>query len=198
MTTEGLEQPSLPLSDPLGRKGDDMPATQPTSLIDVLDSSGRPVGVAPRSDAFEQGLRVRTVHVFVFDSDGRLLLQQLGRGRDRHPLLWGSSVAGFPRPGEEETEAASRRMSEELGLSAPVKLVGTTMMRDGDSEKFVTLFEARADHVGIAEPDHIERIEFREVGEVGRELVEQQANFTETFRHVFAFWLRQRSGPAGS
>lgn len=175
-----------------------MPATQPTSLIDVLDSSGRPVGVAPRAEAFERGMRVRTIHVFVVDSHSRLLLQQLGRGRDRHPLLWGSSVAGFPRPREEEVEAASRRMSEELGLSAPVELAGTTVMRDGASEKFVTLFEARADHADIAEPDHIERIEFRDVDEIGRELVEQPANFTETFRHVFAFWLRQRPDPARS
>ncbi|HUR18145.1 MAG TPA: NUDIX domain-containing protein [Acidimicrobiales bacterium] len=135
---------------------------------------------------------MRTVHVFVFDPHGRLLLQQLGRGRDRHPLLWGSSVAGFPRPGEEEADAASRRMSEELGLSDPVELVGTTVMRDGDSEKFVTLFEARAAHADILEPDHIERIEFRGGEEIGREMVEHPANFTETFRHVFAFWLRQR------
>ena len=175
-----------------------MPATQPTSLIDVLDSSGRPVGVAPRAAAFEQGMRIRTVHVFVFDSYGRLLLQQLGRGHDRHPLLWGSSVAGFPRPGEREADAASRRMSEELGLSAPVELVGTTVMRDGASEKFVTLFEGRTDDAEIAEPDHIERIEFRPVAEVERELVERPANFTETFRHVFAFWLGQRRGSAGS
>jgi len=175
-----------------------MPATQPASLIDVLDSSGRPVGVAPRSEAFELGMRVRTVHVFVVDSHSRLLLQQLGRERDRHPLLWGSSVAGFPHPGEEEADAALRRMSEELGLVAPIGLVGTTVMRDGASEKFVTLFEARGDHAEIAEPDHIERIEFRAVEDVERELVEQPAAFTETFRHVFAFWLRQRPGPARS
>lgn len=175
-----------------------MPATQPTSLIDVLDSSGRPVGVAPRAEAFDRGLSVRTVHVFVFDSHGRLLVQQLGRERDRHRLLWGSSVAGFPQPGEGEEAAASRRMAEELGLSTPISFVGRTVMRDGASEKFVTLFDTRAEHADIAEPGHIERIEFRDLEEVARELVEEPQNFTETFHHVFSFWLSERRGLAGS
>jgi 8-oxo-dGTP pyrophosphatase MutT (NUDIX family) len=47
----------------------------------------------------------------------------LGRERDRHPLLRGSSVAGFPRPGESEETAARRRAAEELGLDVAV-LIG--------------------------------------------------------------------------
>lgn len=174
-----------------------MPATQPTSLIEVLDSSGQPIGLAPRAEALQRGLAVRTVHVFVLDGHGRLLLQQLGRARDRHPLLWGSSMAGFPKPGEGEREAAARRLHEELGLSTPVDLVGTTVMQDGPSEKFVTVFSTRSDHAEIAEPDHIERIEFRDVAEIQRETVERPGNFTQTFHHVFAFWLSERRGTPG-
>ena len=170
-----------------------MPATQPSSLIDVVDDAGHPVGVAPRADAFRLGLPVRTVHVFVRDGMARLLLQQLGRGRDRHPLLWGSSVAGFPQPGESEEVAAQRRLREEVGLTTRVERVGTTVMEDGASTKFVTVFETVADREPeIAEPGHIERIEFRPVGDVEVELVEDPARFTETFRHVFSYWLRQR------
>lgn len=173
-----------------------MPATQSSSLIDVLDPDGRPVGIAPRAEAFQRGLTVRTVHVLVLDSGGRLLVQQLGRARERHPLLWGSSVAGFPRPGEGDQEAASRRLSEELGLDIPIELVGTTVMRDGISEKFVTVFGAHSDHPRIAEPDHIERIEFRDVNAVRDEQVENPERFTETFRHVFSYWLAGRRGSA--
>jgi isopentenyl-diphosphate delta-isomerase len=173
-----------------------MPATQPSSLIDVFDAAGRPIGTAPRAEAFQRGLTVRTVHVFVFDSEDRLLVQQLGPERDRHPLLWGSSVAGFPRPGEGVEEAASRRLSEELALTTPIDLMGTTVMRDGDSEKFVTLFETRSDRATIAEPGHIERIEYRDVDAVRDEQVEHPERFTETFRHVFSYWLNQRRRPA--
>lgn len=171
-----------------------MPATQPSSLIDVVDLSGHPIGVAPRAEAFRRGLGVRTVHVFVVDSSDRLLLQQLGRERDRHPLLWGSSAAGFPQPGEPEFEAARRRLREEVGLAEDIELVGTTTLRDGASQKFVTLFETSSDTATVAEPGHVERIEFRAVDEVVAEMVEHPERFTETFRHVFSYWLNRRRG----
>ena len=67
-------------------------------------------------------------------------------------------------------------------------------MRDGASPKFVTLFETHADDPSIAEPGHIERIEFRDVDRVRAELVELPEVFTETFQHVFLYWLSGRRG----
>jgi isopentenyl-diphosphate delta-isomerase len=175
-----------------------MPATLPSTLIDVVDADGRAVGVAQRAEALRMGLGVRTVHVLVLNADGDLLVQQLGRQRDRHPLLWGSSVAGFPRPGEPDELAAARRLREEVALTTPMKRIGTTVMQDGPSQKFVTVFETIADRVPeIAEPGHIERIDFRPIEQVNNELVEDPELFTETFQHVFYYWVRQRrsTGP---
>lgn len=170
-----------------------MPATQPTSLIDVVDASGRPVGVAPRAEALRSGLGVRTIHVLVFDCAGSLLMQQLGRQRDRHPLLWGSSVAGFPQPGEPALVAAQRRLHEEVALDTAVESVGTTVMQDGASRKFVTVFQTVADRQPeIAEPAHIERIEFWTIDQIRQQLVEDRKRFTETFRHVFWYWHSRR------
>lgn len=169
-----------------------MPETSASTLIDVLDESGRPVGAAPRHEALDSGLPVRTVHVFLIDQDGRLLLQRLGVGRDRHPGpgLLGSSVAAFPLPGESEVVAARRRSSEELGIDVPLVRLGTIRTVDGRSPKFVTLFGASVarSQPRILEPDHVDGIEYWAVGDLDHEVAQNPERFTETFRTLYAWW----------
>jgi isopentenyl-diphosphate Delta-isomerase len=165
-----------------------MAATTAQSLVDVLDESGRVVGEAPRDVALARGLSVRTVHIFLLDTEEALLLQLLGRGRDRHTLIWGSSVAAFPHPGELADAAAERRLYEELGLRTPLDRVGTITTIDGQSRKFVTLFEGRASSATVREPDHIERLEFWPLPRIDRALAEDPSSFTETFATVYRWW----------
>lgn len=169
-----------------------MAETSASTLIDVLDESGRPVGAAPRQEALEAGMPVRTVHVFLVDQEGRLLLQRLGVGRDRHPGpgLLGSSVAAFPRPGESDVIAARRRSSEELGVEAPLVRLGTIRTMDGRSRKFVTLFEASVarSQPRILEPGHVDGIEYWTIGDLDHEVAQDPERFTETFRALYAWW----------
>lgn len=169
-----------------------MPETSASTLIDVLDESGRPVGAAARQEALESGLPVRAVHVFLVDHEGRLLLQRLGAARDRHadPSLLGSSVAAFPRPGESEWEAARRRSAEELGLSTPLDRLETIRTMDGRSPKFVTLFQASVapPHPRILEPGHVDGIEYWALHDLDHEVAQAPERFTETFRTLYAWW----------
>jgi isopentenyl-diphosphate delta-isomerase len=169
-----------------------MPETSASTLIDVLDESGRPVGATSRQDALDSGLPVRTVHVFLVDHEGRLLLQRLGSRRDRHPGpgLLGSSVAAFPRPGESEEDAARRRSAEELGLGTPLDRLGTIRTMDGRSPKYVTLFVASVSPAQprILEPGHVDGIEYWALDELDHEVALVPERFTETFRAVYAWW----------
>ena len=56
--------------------------------FEILDERGRPVGLAPRSRAHREGLWHRAVHVFVFRSDGRLLIQRRQYDKDICPGVW--------------------------------------------------------------------------------------------------------------
>lgn len=163
-------------------------------MIDVVDPvSGRPVGTAERGQALAAGLAIRTVHLFLFDDQQRLMLQVLGRERDRHPLLRGSSVAAFPRPGEAEEDTARRRAAEELGLDVPLRKRGTVWTVDGASPKFVTVFEGPADGPQIFEPGHVERLEYWELTALDAEIASEPGAFTQTFRQVYSWWS-ERAG----
>ena len=175
-----------------------MPAPQPTQFIDVVDERNEPVGRVERAAALGERVNFRTVHVFVFDLSGQLLLQRLGADRAENGLRWGSSVAGYLHAGEGYLEAAVRRMQEEIAIIAPLAEVGVLgVPAEGGVQgvpadagtKFVGLFTARSgDEPKIAEPGHIELLEFRPVPEVERDVQQDPSSYTDTFRRLLSFW----------
>src|SRR5437899_882621 len=117
-----------------------MPAPMKTSLIDRVDQADLATGVVLRNEVFKHHFGFRTVHIFVFNPAGELLLQQLGRNRERNALRWGSSVAGYLNHRESYVHAAVRRLREELGLRSPLTKHGSTWMYDKECMKFTTLY----------------------------------------------------------
>lgn len=95
-------------------------------MIEVVNEANEPVGTVPRAEVFDRGANFRTVHVLPFNARGDLLLQQLSSHRERHPLSWGSSVAGYLHAGEDYVTAARRRLREELALEIPLTADGVT------------------------------------------------------------------------
>lgn len=165
-----------------------MPAPNKSSPIDWVDEADRPIRKIARGRVFEVGAKFRVVHIFVFNPQGELLLQQLGRHRERNPLKWGSSVAGYLHAGEAYADGASRRLREELDLDTPLVKHGSIFMQDLSSTKFITLYTTVAEDPHIAEPGHIEAVRFWPQAEVLEELSRNPDQFTETFRYVHRFF----------
>ncbi|MCU0608778.1 MAG: NUDIX domain-containing protein [Chitinispirillaceae bacterium] len=89
-------------------------------LLDILDSSGNPLGIIrPRHEAHHQGLWHRTVHVWIVNDQGELLLQKRAAGKESHPGRWDISAAGHIAAGDSGIVAAMRELKEELGIDAP-------------------------------------------------------------------------------
>ncbi len=164
-----------------------------TSPIDALDDSGRPIGVVARGRVFQAKANFRTVHVFVFNHEDNVLLQQLAETRERNPGKLGSSVAAYPHAGEPPIEAASRRLYEELGLRTPVIDLGTTVMTDNGVKKFISVFKTVGDEPRIAEPEHIAELTFLPPGLVDALVENRPDSFTETFLHVWRFYRELES-----
>jgi isopentenyl-diphosphate delta-isomerase len=87
------------------------------SLVELVDSDGVPVGSTTVDQAHRApGLMHRAFSVFLRDESGRVLLQQRAAVKTRFPLRWGNTCCGHPAPGERVTDAAARRLGEEIGV----------------------------------------------------------------------------------
>ncbi|WP_200262402.1 isopentenyl-diphosphate Delta-isomerase [Streptomyces sp. HSG2] len=87
-------------------------------LLELVDEDGTTIGTAEKLDAHRAPGRLhRAFSVFLFDEQGRLLLQQRALGKYHSPGVWSNTCCGHPYPGEAPFAAAARRTHEELGVS---------------------------------------------------------------------------------
>jgi isopentenyldiphosphate isomerase len=86
--------------------------------VDVLTADGRNTGKKVlRSIAHTEGTWHRTVHVWLRNQSGELLLQRRSLNKETFPGLWDISAAGHISAGDSSKEAAVREMQEEVGVS---------------------------------------------------------------------------------
>ncbi len=91
-------------------------------LIDILTPEGKPTGkTALKSEAHKNGWFHATVHVWLFTSDEKILLQKRALSKKVFPGLWDISVAGHIAAGETVISSAKREVLEEIGLELDQK-----------------------------------------------------------------------------
>ena len=107
-------------------------------MLILVDEQNRRHGTAEKMDVHVRGLLHRAFSIFLVDDTGSILLQRRFSGKYHSGNLWANTCCGHPRPGELTRVAAVRRLGEELGLSADLKLA------------FHARYEASLDH-GLTE-----------------------------------------------
>lgn len=91
-------------------------------LIDILTADGKPTGkTALKSEAHKNGWFHATVHIWLFTSDEKILLQKRALTKKVFPGLWDISVAGHIAAGETILSSAKREIFEEIGLAIDEK-----------------------------------------------------------------------------
>lgn len=146
------------------------------------------LGLMEKLEAHRTGALHRAFSIFLFDKQGRLLLQQRALGKYHSAGLWTNTCCSHPRSGEDLLAAAHRRLKEEMGLTAELEHRFSFIYRGevGDG-----LWEHELDHVftGLLEevpvPDPAEVMDFRWVEP------EQLAKDLATDPKTYTIWLRK-------
>lgn len=88
--------------------------------IDIVDKDGRPTGKwASRKVIHKNGLRHKTVHIWIVNSKGQILIQKRSPQKESHPNMWDVSCAGHISAGDTPLKSGLRELKEELGLKVP-------------------------------------------------------------------------------
>lgn len=86
-------------------------------LFPLVDEEGRIIGKASRGKCHDGSKLLHpVVHLHVFDSEGRLYLQQRPLWKDIQPGKWDTAVGGHVDYGEDIADALRREAREELGI----------------------------------------------------------------------------------
>ena len=83
----------------------------------LVDKKDKPIGNMNKLEAHQKGLLHRAISIFIFNSEGKMLLQKRALHKYHTPGLWSNSACSHPRANEFTKQAAERRLREEMGIS---------------------------------------------------------------------------------
>lgn len=120
----------------------------------LVDEQDRLIGVSDKLSAHQPpGQLHRAFSVFLFDGEGRLLLQQRAASKYHFGGRWSNSCCGHPAPGQHVVTAASQRTDEELGVGRiELKTIGSMIYNASDPGS--GLVERELDHLLVGRCDH--------------------------------------------
>jgi isopentenyl-diphosphate delta-isomerase len=156
----------------------------------LVNEKDEPVGTMEKMRAHREGVLHRAFSVFVFDREGRMLLQKRAAGKYHGGGLWTNTCCSHPYPEEGVEAAARRRLQEEMGFTTPLnKIFAFTYQAEVEND----LIEHEYDHVfageyeGAIRPDEAEVAEFSywDLHELKEALQRQPERFTSWFRIAF-------------
>jgi isopentenyl-diphosphate delta-isomerase len=153
-------------------------------LVDTNDSE---VGVMEKMEAHKQALLHRAFSVFLFNKQGKMLLQQRAFSKYHSPGLWTNTCCSHPRPGETLDHAVTRRLQEEMGIEATVTKAFDFIYKAALPNE---LSEHEFDHVYIGQYDGEVMPNPLEVGNFVYQSIEEVKSNLESHPDKYTVWFQ--------
>ena len=174
------------------------------SLI-LVDEADRGVGHLSKMLCHQgRGVLHRAFSLFVFNSDGALLIQQRSAAKRLWPLYWSNSCCSHPRGAETMQQATQRRLREELGLDCPMHFLYKFQYQaqfdaTGAENELCSVFIGRGSHSVKINREEIQAIRWITPARLDSEMSGDGAgHFTPWFKLEWArIWRDHRADVLG-
>lgn len=165
----------------------------------LVNQKDEEIGKMEKMEAHRRALLHRAFSVFIFNSNGEMLLQQRADNKYHSGGLWTNACCSHPVPGEDTGAAATRRLREELGFITPLRKAFTFEYK---TEFENGLTEHEIDHVftglfdGDVKPNRneVKDYAYLPLEDIQISLKEQPSKFTSWFAIAFPEvrkWMRE-------
>lgn len=148
------------------------------------------LGIMPKMEAHIKGELHRAFSIFIFNEKKEMLLQQRAVEKYHSGGLWTNACCSHPRPGEENQDAANRRLYEELGFTTTLqKIFDFTYYASFDNG----LIEHEFDHVFIGfydgkivlDSDEVKNYSYQSMEEIEASITQAPKKYTAWFCIAF-------------
>lgn len=156
----------------------------------LVDEQDVEMGTMEKMEAHQKALLHRAFSVFIFNSNGEMLLQQRASHKYHSPLLWSNTCCSHPRPGETVEAAATRRLQEELGFTCTVKkafsFVYKTAFDNGLTEhEFDHVFIGIYNDAIIPNANEVAMVTYKSMEEIEASINTHPEKYTSWFKIAF-------------
>jgi isopentenyl-diphosphate delta-isomerase len=153
----------------------------------LVDKDDCEIGVMEKMEAHKQAVLHRAFSVFLFNPQGKMLLQQRALTKYHSAGLWTNTCCSHPRPGETLENAVTRRLIEEMGITAKVSKAFDFIYQ---AELPDNLNEYEFDHVFIGNYDDEVRPNHLEVANFVYQSIEEVAANLQSYPEKYTVWFK--------
>ena len=178
------------------------PTQPPPADIVLVDENDVAVGTSEKLAAHVNGGTLhRAFSVFLFDAEGRMLLQQRAATKYHFGGLWTNACCSHPRSGEPVIDAARRRVREELGVDVALRHAFGFVYRAEDPVSGLTeheydhVFVGRFDGETAPDPAEVAGVRWVEPGALLRDVEAHPERYTPWFKIVLERVIRLPLSP---
>jgi isopentenyl-diphosphate delta-isomerase len=159
---------------------------QQEEQVTLVDRDDRELGVEGKLAAHQSGKLHRAFSIFLFDAQGRVLLQQRALVKYHSGGLWSNTCCSHPRPGEDSLAAARRRLVEEMGIDCALtqkfSFIYRAVLPNGLIEhEYLHVFFGRYDGEPTPNPDEVEAWKWVDLHELSADVRNNP--------DAYSFWL---------
>ena len=157
-------------------------------LVDKNDSE---VGLMEKMEAHEKAVLHRAFSVFIFNSEGNLMLQQRALHKYHSPGLWTNTVCSHPRSGDKTADAAHRRIVEEMGFDSDFEeafsfLYKADVGQNLTEHEFDHVFIGKSDKQPNINPDEVASWKYVDLDWLVKDIEERPDDYTVWFKIALA------------
>lgn len=156
-------------------------------VLILVNEANKAIGIGGKLAVHKSGLLHRAFSIFLFDNQGRVLLQRRAQEKYHSGGLWANTCCGHPRLGERTDVAAHRRLGEEIGMRARLRFgfrarYQTSLDHDLTENELVYVYVGRAEGALFLNPDEVSETRLMSLPDLIRD--------TEANPDSYAYWLR--------
>lgn len=130
-------------------------------LVLIVDRDDNVIDRVARHVMRSRRLLHRVTYIFVYHSDGRLLVQKRTRTKDLYPGYYDLAAGGVVCAGESYDESAQREAREELGIDGrPLERRFKFFFEQDDNRCWGMVYSCRHDGPFKLQPEEVESVEF--------------------------------------
>ena len=165
-------------------------------ILILVDKNDKKIGEMEKHKAHREARLHRAFSVFLFNSNGELLLQQRAASKYHSPSLWGNSCDGHPRVNETIIQAGKRRLKEEMGIACRLRkefgfIYKVKLDNDMNEHEFDYVLIGKFNGAPKLNPEEASDWKWVSINELKKQVKQNPKKFTEWFKIVLKKYLKE-------
>jgi len=164
----------------------------------LVDEYDKEIGRMEKLRAHQEGVLHRAFSIFIFNREGKLLLQRRALNKYHSGGLWTNTCCSHPAPGEDLLSAAKHRLLNEMGFETDLRFLFSFTYKAAFPNG---LIEHELDHVFVGEyngdfqlnPEEAMDYKWLSYHEVNKSVKDSAQDYTAWFLKIYDPVLKNHS-----